>query len=146
MRTLARIAAVALWAVPAVAQDGKTIATQQSEEYGTYLTDDLGQAVYLFTADRVEPEGEAEVTCADVVCEGAWPWVTTRSEPQAEGEAQPDLLGTMEVADRTIATYDGWPLYYHNADEGEAEPRGHGVESFGGTWFLVQPSGEPVGR
>jgi predicted lipoprotein with Yx(FWY)xxD motif len=146
MRAAGTLLIAAFAALPAAGQETITISTATSDAYGTYLTDDLGQAVYLLTADRGSGDGEAQVTCTDVVCIGSWPWVITETAPQAGGEAEGSLLGTIEADGETVVTYGGWPLYYHNADEGEAGPRGHGVESFGGTWSLVTPAGEPIGR
>jgi predicted lipoprotein with Yx(FWY)xxD motif len=146
MRIVESLFLAAFAALPAAAQETITIATATSDTYGTYLTDELGQAVYLFTADKAETDDEAQVTCTGVVCAGSWPWVITESDPQVAGEADAGLLGTIGADGETVVTYGGWPLYYHNADEGESGPRGHGVESFGGTWSLVTPAGEPIGQ
>ena len=146
MRTILITTAVALFAGPAAAQDGATIATEQSDEYGTYLTDGEARAVYLFTTDKPEGGGDAQITCTSEECLNAWPLVTTTGEPQAEGEAQADMLGTMDYEGQTVVTYNDWPLYYFVRDEGADAPQGQDVESFGGEWYLVQPSGEAVGH
>ena len=146
MRLPASLALASLLALPAFGQEGEAtvIGTEESPDHGTYLTDALGQAVYLFSADKEGEADAAEISCTDAVCIGAWPNVTTSAAPEAAGQAQPDLLGTTEFEGQTVVTYNGWPLYYHNADEGEAGPRGHGIESFGGSWSLVTPAGEAV--
>ena len=54
------------------------------------------------------------------------------------------LLGTTERDDgKTQATYNGHPLYYY-VNEGPNEVRCSNVNSFGGLWFAVAPSGDQV--
>jgi predicted lipoprotein with Yx(FWY)xxD motif len=135
---------VVLYAAPVVAQDGATIQVATSEKYGEYLTDADGRPVYLFTTDKPAGADAAEISCTSEECLNAWPLVTSSGEPQAGGIADASLIGTINYEGKTVVTYNRWPLYYFVKDEGAGEPQGHDIESFGGEWYLVQPSGEKV--
>lgn len=37
-------------------------------------------------------------------------------------------------------TYNGWPLYYYSGDNAPGQTNGEGIQSFGGTWYLVRAS------
>lgn len=145
MRSTYILAALAaLYAAPVVAQDAATIQVANSEEYGEYLTDADGRPVYLFTTDKPAGADAAEITCTSEDCLNAWPLVTTTGEPQAGDMVDASLLGTINYEGETVVTYNSWPLYYFAEDEGADEPQGNDIESFGGEWYLVQPSGEQV--
>ena len=137
-------ALTALIAMPAFAQDAAMVHVGQSEQFGTYLTDANGRALYLFTTDKPEGAAEARVSCTSEECLTAWPLFTTMGDPQAGEMVDASLLGTMTYEGDTVVTYNGWPLYYFVRDEGADAPQGHDVESFGGVWYLVRPTGEQV--
>ena len=140
-------ALAALAATPVLGQEtASALATAQSDEYGTYLTDGEGRPVYLFTADQQGTGDQAPVINCDAECLEAWPLVEADGEVEAKDEAQADLIGTTEHDAQTVATYDGWPLYYFVRDEGADTPQGNDIESFGGEWYLVTPEGEKVGH
>ncbi|MDZ5697171.1 hypothetical protein [Chelativorans sp. M5D2P16] len=138
------VAALMLPAVPAFAQDAAMVQVAESEEYGQYLTDGEGRALYLFTADT---QGQGD-TQAQVSCEGecldAWPPFYTQGEPQAGDMADASLLGTIDHEGQIMVTYNGWPLYYFARDEGAGATSGQDIESFGGEWYLVSPEGEQI--
>lgn len=116
---------------------GVTIKTGDSQ-FGDVLFGKGGQAIYLFEGDRAD-----ESACFDD-CAAAWPPVLTKGEPQAGGEVGSKLLATIERPDgSTQVTYNGHPLYYY-VNEGPGEVRCNNVNSFGGLWFAVDPSGDAV--
>ena len=143
------ILAVALaWPVlPAAGQttEAAKVTVEESDEYGPYLTDADGRALYLFTADR-QGSGDkaAQSDCYDA-CAEAWPPLITGGEPQAGEQADKSLIGTMERqnGDKQV-TYGGWPLYYFVQDQGPGEAKGQDKHGFGGEWYLVTPAGEKV--
>ena len=139
-------AAIALaLTTPAFAQQGTTIQVAESEEYGQYLTTGEDRPVYLFTADtQASGDQQAEISCTSQECLDAWPLVTTLGDPEAGEGADASLLETTDFEGQQVVTYNGWPLYYFVRDEGAEEPQGHDIESFGGEWYLVAPSGEQV--
>lgn len=120
------------------AGDAETITTAESD-LGTYLTDDEGLALYLWEADT-----GGESTCTDA-CAEAWPPVVTEGEPQADGDVEAELLGTVEREDgSTQVTYDGQPLYYFVQDTAEGDTNGQGSDGFGALWWLVAPDGAAI--
>jgi predicted lipoprotein with Yx(FWY)xxD motif len=58
---------------------------------------------------------------------------------------QPSLLGTVKDANGSLeVTYNGWPLYTFTGDSGPDTVKGEGITGFGGTWYVLNASGNPV--
>ena len=138
-------AAIALaLATPAFAQESLTFEVAESEEHGPYLTTSDGRPIYMFTTDT-QAQGEeqdAQISCTSEECLAAWPLVTGGVAP-GEG-VDGDMIGTVNYEGQQVALYNGWPLYHYAEDEGQDAPQGQDVESFGGEWYLMAPSGEPI--
>jgi predicted lipoprotein with Yx(FWY)xxD motif len=116
---------------------GTTIEVSDSD-YGPILFDSRDQAIYLFDKEEGE-RSECYGACAE-----AWPPVLTEGDPQAAGETDSKLLGTIERDDGTTqVTYGGHPLYFY-AHEGPGQVLCHNVEEFGGLWLVVTPQGNAV--
>jgi predicted lipoprotein with Yx(FWY)xxD motif len=133
--------------LPAAAQTAEAakVAVEESQQYGPYLTDADGRALYLFTADQQGSGDEAaQSNCYDA-CAEAWPPLVTGGEPQAGERADKSLIGTIERQNGDMqVTYGGWPLYYFVQDQGAGEATGQDKHGFGGEWYLVTPAGEKV--
>lgn len=117
-----------------------------SEDYGTFLSDGNGRAVYLFTAD-VQGEGDikAQSNCYEE-CAKAWPPLLSEGEPEAGDGVDKSFLGTVKRKDGKMqVTYDGWPLYYFVKDKGAGDVTGQDKHGFGGEWYLIRPDGTRVG-
>lgn len=126
----------------AFAQDAVTVKVAESQEYGQYLTDADGRALYLFETDtQGQGSTEAKVSCSGE-CLDRWPPFYSEGEPQAGDMAAAAKLGTIEHVGKMMVTYNGWPLYYFVEDSGPGETKGHDIEEFGGEWYLVTPEGE----
>lgn len=139
------MAGIAATATVAAAQlPAATLTVQESEDYGQYLADGEGRALYLFTLDRPSLPGTAEVTCIADACQEAWPLFTAEDGLETGEGVQEELAGTMEADGRQVVTYDGWPLYYYAEDTAGAAPKGQDIHSFAGEWYLLQPNGEKV--
>lgn len=136
--------AACLLTAPAFAQDAATVTVAQHEEYGQYLADAGGRALYLFTADT-QGDGETapQASCSEA-CLDAWPPLYTEGEPQAGEEVDASLLGTVQHDGKMMVTYNGWPLYYFVRDDNSSQPAGQDIHSFGGAWYLVSPEGEKI--
>jgi len=132
------IGSAAVAQAPASAEIG----TAQSDEYGAYLVDGEGMALYLFTRDTQGTDGTAAVSACTGGCLQAWPRVTTTDMPTASGDADAALLGTIEVDGVMQVTYNGWPLYYYAMDMMPGDTTG---QERGGVWFLLTPAGEQIG-
>lgn len=122
-----------------------TVKTASSSEYGAYLSDARGRALYLFEADKQgEGDAKAQSNCYGD-CAKAWPPLVAEGKPRAQGKADESLLGTTErKGGAEQLTYNGWPLYYFVKDKGPGETNGQGVNGYGGEWYLVRPDGEKL--
>ncbi len=126
----------------AFAQDAATVKGAESQEYGQYLTDADGRALYLFETDtQGQGDTEAKVSCSGE-CLDRWPAFYSEGKPQPSDMSDATKLGTVEHEGKMMVTYNGWPLYYFVEDTGPGETKGHDIEEFGGEWYLVTPEGE----
>jgi hypothetical protein len=51
----------------------------------------------------------------------------------------------MKLGDgETYPTYNGYLVYEYVGDSGRGEANGQGIKSFGGTWYVLDASGNPV--
>jgi predicted lipoprotein with Yx(FWY)xxD motif len=108
-----------------------------STSLGEVLVDGAGRTVYLLTADS-----PGRSSCAGS-CLAAWPAVAPPSSSALPGITA--AVGRATTPDGTaIATVGGWPLYTFVKDTKPGDVTGEGVQSFGGTWYAVSPSGQPV--
>jgi predicted lipoprotein with Yx(FWY)xxD motif len=134
-----------LWMVhPGLAQtmEKAKVDVGQSDQYGAYLTDGEGRALYLFTADQQGSGDTSPVSNCYDDCAKAWPPLLTSSEPEAGEGGDASLLGTFERKDGAKqVTYNGWPLYYFIKDQGAGDTAGQDKHGFGGGWYLVTPEG-----
>jgi len=154
------VAAAAAMAAPAAAEDARLTVVQA--DFGQYLADGQGRALYLFTADQQggaapgertgEPlwpelvnggqEQQAQSACTGE-CAQAWPPLQGEDVTPGDARLNADQIGSLEREDDgPQVTYAGWPLYYFVRDAGMGDVSGQGIESFGGTWSIrqVRPS------
>ena len=106
-----------------------------STTLGKVLVDSQGRTVYMLTADS---PGHSSCSAA---CLQYWPAV-------APGKAAPTVTAkvssTTTTGGQKIATAGGWPLYTFIQDQKPGDVTGEGVQTFGGVWYAVSPSGTPV--
>ena len=163
MKTLTAAAAALALVAPAVAQqaDELTLIASESERYGEYLAtararSDEGKPVYVFSTDipRTDDQ-EARMTCTSDKCVTDWTPVVGAIDSVGEG-VDLEMVGTIArrvdqadipgAGEAQVILYNGWPLYHFEMDQVPMtdEPQGQGDVSFGGTWYLISPSGEPI--
>jgi predicted lipoprotein with Yx(FWY)xxD motif len=111
---------------------------------GSVLVDGSGRTVYILTAD-----GKTNVPCDDASgCTGMWPDLPLpdgSSGAKAGTGVKASLLGTKKLSDgETYPTYHGWLVYEYSGDSGPGQSNGQGIKSFGGTWYVLNSSGNPV--
>jgi predicted lipoprotein with Yx(FWY)xxD motif len=111
---------------------------------GSVLVDGRGRTVYILTAD-----GHSNVPCTDASgCTGLWPDLPLpdgSSGAKAGTGVEASLLSTKKGNDgETYPTYNGWLVYEYAGDSGPGQAKGQGIKSFGGTWYVVNASGNPV--
>lgn len=133
----------------------------EHETLGTYLVDDHGRTLYTVVngADVVPCDGE---------CAAAWPPFTVQGQNamaggDVKGEAEdmaktdeamgdgmmatidPAMLGTVMRDDGTTqTTYNGHPLYYFVGDVEPGDVDCQAVAQFGGTWYVMSPTGDVI--
>ncbi|HEX2086153.1 MAG TPA: hypothetical protein VHF89_10760 [Solirubrobacteraceae bacterium] len=91
----------------------------RTSSLGRILVDGDGRTLYLFERDT-----DGKSTCTGA-CAETWPPYRTNGKQ---------------------VTYDGHPLYYFAGDQKPGETNGEGLDEFGGAWYVVAPSGQPVDR
>lgn len=122
----------------ASATGGSDMLQAQSSALGRIVVDGSGKTLYLFQADS-GTNSHCYGACAQ-----AWPPDTTTGHPGTHS-LNAALLGTTTRNDHTTqVTYRGHPLYRFSGDTKPGETNGQGSTAFGGTWYVVSPSGAPV--
>lgn len=111
---------------------------------GKVVVDGKGRTVYILTST-----GKKNVPCTDASgCTGAWPDLPLpdgASAATAGMGLDASLLGTMKLSDgETYPTYNGYLMYEYSGDTGAGQATGQGLESYGGTWYVLDPTGHPV--
>ena len=116
---------------------GKRVTIHKSD-YGKILADRRGRALYLFTRDDERSRCYGD-------CAKAWPPFLTKGAPRAGDRVKQKLLGTVKRSDgKKQVTYNGQPLYYYVGDDEPGEVLCQAVLEYGGYWYVVKRSGEPV--
>ena len=126
------------------AKPSTSFSTAKVSGVGTVVVDGRGRTVYILTAD-----GKTNAPCTDASgCTKLWPDL-----PLPDGVASAkagmginaSLLSTKKLSDgETYPTYHGWLMYEYTADSGPGQSNGQGIKSFGGTWYALMASGNPV--
>jgi predicted lipoprotein with Yx(FWY)xxD motif len=111
---------------------------------GNVVVDGKGKTVYILTSG-----GTTNVPCTDASgCTGLWPDLPLPdgvSAAKAGTGIKASLLGTKKLSDgETYPTYNGWLVYEYSGDSGPGQANGQGIKSFGGTWYALDASGNPV--
>jgi predicted lipoprotein with Yx(FWY)xxD motif len=108
-----------------------SVKTSKSDALGTYLVDQNGMALYLFTKDKADPN-----SCVGQ-CLVNWPIFYDASLTVSSDLTSSDF-GTLTRNDGTKqSTYKGWPLYYWIKDHNPGETTGQNV---GKVWFVLDPA------
>jgi predicted lipoprotein with Yx(FWY)xxD motif len=129
---------------PASSSPTVTISAKSVAGVGTVLVNSKGQTLYMLTSEK-----GGKITCTDDNgCTKLWPDTElpkgTISATAGSG-IQTSLLGTVKnSAGDSYVTYHGWPLYTYSGDNGPGQASGEGITSFGGTWYVLSTSGNPV--
>jgi predicted lipoprotein with Yx(FWY)xxD motif len=111
---------------------------------GSVVVDGKGRTVYILTSGSTK-----NVPCTeDNGCTELWPELPLPdgvSAAKAGTGIKASLLGTKKSSDgETYPTYNGWLMYEYTGDSGHGQAKGQGIKSFGGTWYVVNASGNPV--
>jgi predicted lipoprotein with Yx(FWY)xxD motif len=121
-----------------------TISAKSVPGVGTVLVNGQGQTLYMLTSEK---GGKNTCTQANG-CTQAWPETLLAkgaTTAKAGGGVQSSLLGTVKDASGNLeVTYNHWRLYTFSGDSGPGAAKGQGLTSFGGTWYVLSGSGNPV--
>ncbi|MGH2863944.1 MAG: COG4315 family predicted lipoprotein [Solirubrobacteraceae bacterium] len=108
---------------------------------GPVLVNAQGHTLYIF-----EPDKHAKVTCV-AACAGLWPPLKLSSgqKPTASGAVKASLLASdPDPEGGQVVTYAGWPLYTYAVDSGAGSANGQGIDTNGGLWYVISPSGKVI--
>lgn len=136
--------AAATTPAPSSSPPGASFSTAEVSGLGTVVVDGRGETVYLLTAD-----GHTNVPCDDASgCTKYWPDLALPAGTTAATAGtgiDASKLSTMKLADgQTYPTYGGFLMYEFSKDTGPGQAHGQGVKSFGGTWWVISPTGTPI--
>lgn len=110
----------------------------ENSKYGQILVNGSGRTLYLLTADSGTTS-----SCYNE-CAGIWP-PDTQSGAATGAQADAAKVGSTVRNDNSKqVTYNGHPLYTYAQDGKKGDINGQGLNTFGGTWYVVNPSGDPV--
>jgi len=121
-----------------------TISAKSVPGVGTILVNGKGQTLYLLTSEQ-----GGKITCTKASgCTKFWPETLLASgvtAAKAGSGVQASMLGTVTDAGGNLeVTYNHWPLYTFVKDSGPGMAHGQGLMGFGGTWYVLNASGNPV--
>jgi predicted lipoprotein with Yx(FWY)xxD motif len=113
-----------------------TVQTKKVKKLGTILVNSRGFTLYMFV-----PDHQKKVTCKGS-CATVWPPLKVKKgqKPSAGGAAKKKLLGL----DGRVVTYNKWPLYTYVTDTKPGQTTGEGINSSGGLWYVLSPSGKII--
>jgi predicted lipoprotein with Yx(FWY)xxD motif len=113
-----------------------TLQLIQNDELGSFLADQDGYTLYMFTRDV-----PGTSNCYDE-CLKAWPALLTLGEPTLGEGLIPELVGTTTRKDGSVQlTYNKWPLYYFEKDLQPGDVTGQAV---GNVWWVVSAEGNII--
>ena len=132
--------ALALLASACSSGSSAKVVVVHSSKVGAYILEVAGRPVYVHLLSTGAP---AACTTA---CLSEWPAVDASSVPPAGSGVHASMLSTTLLAGGTrVLTYDGRHLNFFYEDT-SSHVTGEGIESFGGFWYVVSPSGKPIIR
>jgi predicted lipoprotein with Yx(FWY)xxD motif len=124
-------------AVPSPSTSAAGLKTASTAK-GTILVTSQGYAVYMFAIDT-----PTKSNC-NAACLKFWP-ALTGTPSAASGSGLTGKFGTITgTGGITQATYNGHPLYLFEADKKPGQVNGNGVNTSGGLWYALNPSGNKI--
>ena len=121
---------------PAASTQAAALKLSQTAALGQFLGDGNGRTLYMYARDSKNTS-----TCYDD-CAKSWPPFITQGKTDVLEGVNASLLGTTQRKEGTTqVTYNGWPLYYWNADVKAGDTFGQGI---GNVWWVVKGNGDTV--
>jgi predicted lipoprotein with Yx(FWY)xxD motif len=124
---------------PSAPAPGAPNLSLHSTSLGSVLADSSGRTLYLLTSDR-----NGSLACTGG-CLQVWAplMLSAGATPQA-GSGVTGTLGVVARGSNKQVTIAGHPLYTYTADDGPGQTNGQGIQSYNGTWYVVNSSGASV--
>lgn len=120
---------------------GVSLSTASVSGLGTVLVNAQGRTLYVFAPDQAK-----KVTCTGS-CAQIWPplMVPAGQKASASAGAEASLVSSLaDPAGGRVVTYAGWPLYAYTADQAAGTANGQALNSSGGFWYVMSPSGKVI--
>jgi len=117
------------------------LSTRTLPGLGTVLVNGQGRTLYTFAPDK-----GSKVTCVGG-CAAVWPplKISAGQKPTMSGGVHASLVSSdSSPAGGQVVTYAGWPLYLYVADPTAGTDHGQGINSSGGLWYVISPSGKVI--
>jgi predicted lipoprotein with Yx(FWY)xxD motif len=127
----------------AVNQSGADLGVSNSSQHGKYLVDATGKTVYTLQKDS-----KGMSSCYDA-CATQWPpLLSPQGTPKAldRSIAQNAIVNIQRTDGGVQVTYHGHPLYHYSQDVSAGQINGQGAKDPFGEWYMLSPSGDPIGR
>jgi predicted lipoprotein with Yx(FWY)xxD motif len=118
-----------------------TITTRSVSPYGKILVTSNGRTIYMFVPDK-----QTKVSC-NKTCQAVWPPVKASKGEKLVGKGgvkQSLLKLDKNPLGGYVVTYNRWPLYTYVADTAPGQAKGQGLNSTGGLWYVLSPSGAVI--
>ncbi len=117
------------------APEDLSVVVKTNPDLGPILADPDGRTLYTLTDDAGEP-----VECTGA-CLGAWPALELPDGTTEPTAPEGVVLTVVDGPDGAkLVAADGLPLHTFAGDGSEADAKGEGLVSFGGTWRVVKTS------
>jgi predicted lipoprotein with Yx(FWY)xxD motif len=117
------------------------IGTRDVKGLGEILVNARGLTLYMFVPDK-----QKKVTCVKS-CAVLWPplKVAAGAKAAVSGGAKASLLGSdPNPGGGRVVTYNKWPVYLYLPDTKPGMATGQAVNSDGGLWYALSPSGKVI--
>lgn len=116
-----------------------TLDVRSAQGYGKILVTSSGRTLYMLSAD---PPGGSVCTGS---CAIVWPALTATRRLKAGPGVNPSLLSSFTRSDGVRQVlYNKHALYTFEQDTGPGMLTGQGVATYGGDWWVVSATGQPV--
>jgi predicted lipoprotein with Yx(FWY)xxD motif len=118
-----------------------TLSTASVSGLGTVLVNAAGRTLYTFAPDKAK-----KVTCTGS-CAAIWPPLKVPAGQKASAQAgvKESLVSSLpNPSGGNVVTYNGWPLYLYTADQAAGTANGQALNSSGGLWYAISPSGTVI--
>jgi len=120
---------------------GVSLTTKTLPGVGSVLVNGQGRTLYVFMPDNAK-----KVTCTGA-CASVWPplKISSGQKPAVSGGVDASKVSSdPDPSGGDVVTYAGWPLYLYVADPNPGTDHGQGINSSGGLWYVIAPSGTVV--